>query len=136
MQSALPVRCLDGCTVVDLPAELDLDNAPGIGDQLIGLLRPEARGLVVDMSGTSFCDSTGINAVIRAYHRAREMGGWVRLVITTPSVHKVFRITSVDELIPIHASVGDAVAQAEVAASGAPKPAGEAGSAPADGAER
>lgn len=136
MQTTLPVRRLDGCIAVELPTEVDLDNAPDIGDQLVGLLNPDAPGLIVDMTGTSFCDSSGVNAVVRAYHRALEVGGWVRLVVTASSVHKVFQIVSVDQLIPIHASVGDAAAQAEVAASGVPKSVGGAGSAPADGAGR
>lgn len=108
MNASLPVRHLGACTVVKMPHEIDLDNAPTIREQLLQLLDSGASGLVIDMSGTTFCDSSGLSAVVHAHQRAETLGGWVRLVITDSHVRKVFTITSVDTLIPIHESLDDA----------------------------
>jgi anti-sigma B factor antagonist len=73
--------------------------------------------VVVDMSRTAFCDSSGLTALIQARQRARADGGELRLVITTPQVLSTFTVTGADRMFPVFASLRDALA-----AGPAPRP--------------
>jgi anti-sigma B factor antagonist len=104
--------------VICLPVEIDLVNADQVREDLLSLLNRSPSTLIVDMSGTTFCDSAGMNALVRAYKRACASGAGMRLVVTTPNVQRVLAITGVDSLVDIYLSVGAAVAAAGQAAQG------------------
>src|SRR6516164_2537044 len=72
---------INGIPVVTAPAEIDIITA---GQLRTVLLHSAAHGhaaIVVDMTGTRFCDSTGFSVLVRAHRRAVADGGGVRLVI-------------------------------------------------------
>jgi hypothetical protein len=56
---------------------------------------------------------------MRAARRARGWGSWLRLVISDPGARRVVRLVALDEVMPVHASVTDAVAAAARQASAA-----------------
>jgi anti-sigma B factor antagonist len=91
--------------VVTLPAEIDVTNADQIREALLGVVNQGAASLVADMSKTTFCDSTGVSALVRTFKRATASGGGMRLVVDSPAVHRVLSITGVDHLMPIYPSV-------------------------------
>lgn len=101
----------DGRTaVVRLPAEIDLTNADGMREALLSALNKGAVGLVVDMTATTFCDSAGITALVRAYRRADATGATMLLAATGLSVLRVFSLVGIDRLIDIHPTVDAALA--------------------------
>ena len=73
--------------------------------------------VVVDMSQTAFCDSSGLTALVQARQRTKADGGELRLVITTPQVLSTFTVTGADRMFPVFASLRDALA-----AGPAPRP--------------
>ena len=83
---------------------------------LLGLLTEEVeRGhqrIVLDMSGVSFCDSTGLGVLVQIRQRVVEGGGWLRVAAPTEAVRRALEITNLDRLIPAYATVSDAVAEA------------------------
>jgi len=52
-------------------------------------------------------DSSGLGVIVRALKRCREAENDLDLVITNERVLKVFGITGLDQVIPIHASILD-----------------------------
>ena len=102
----------DGVPVVVTPEEIDVTNAAGMR---AALLEASARGhgtLVVDMSNTQFCDSTGMHVLVRAHHRARAEGGELLLVLPATTVLRAFAITGIDRMIPNFSRLSDALAHA------------------------
>lgn len=81
--------------MVTTPEEIDISNA--------GLLREALRVatgsgqpvIVVDMSGTEFCDSTGLNVLVRALGQAGDAGSELRLVLGGTGVRRVLTVTGV-----------------------------------------
>jgi anti-anti-sigma factor len=71
----LPVQHLDGSAIAALPTEIDIVNAAAVSDALLALLDQGASGLVVDMTGTRFCDVAGVRAIVRAHRHAQSVGG-------------------------------------------------------------
>ena len=64
--ASFPVEMVGGVPVVAAPEEIDITNA---GVLRTALLQAAAHGngtLVVDMSRTQFCDSAGLNVLVRA----------------------------------------------------------------------
>ena len=60
------------------------------------------------MTATTFCDSAGITALVRASRRAEATGATMRVAAIGPSVLRVFSLVGIDRLIDIHPAVDDA----------------------------
>jgi len=101
-----------GVPVVTAPAEIDMTTA---GQLRAILLQWHTRGhvtVVVDMTGTQFCDSAGLRELVRAHKRARAEGGELRLVLPVGgAVRRVFIVTGLDRLIPHFTVLEQALAQ-------------------------
>jgi anti-sigma B factor antagonist len=112
-----PIEMVNGVPVVAAPGEIDISNA----DWLDAVLREAAaRGhatFVVDMTGTTFCASSGVGVLVRAHKRAVAEGGELRLVIpASAAVLRVFAIAGIDRVIPNFPSLYEAVVPAPATA--------------------
>jgi anti-sigma B factor antagonist len=99
-------------TVIALAGELDISSAGRVEQELA---RAEARQpsvVVLDLSGLAFMDSTGLRIVVGADARARERGGRLTVVRGPEPVHRVFRITRLDERLTMADSADEAGAAA------------------------
>jgi anti-sigma B factor antagonist len=105
-----PVRAADGISIAELSGELDLASAPGLREELLGLLRPGASRLVLDLSRVSFCDASGLAVLVGASHRARVLGGFLRLAAVSPSTDRVLHITGLHRHLSIYPTVHAAAA--------------------------
>jgi len=105
-----PVAWSGRTAVVTAAGEIDLTNAEGLRDALLSALNAGALGLVVDMTATTFLDSAGITALVRAARRASASDATVRLAVTASPVLRVLNLVGIDQLIEVHPSVTAAVA--------------------------
>lgn len=124
-----------GVPVVVTPQEIDITNAAAMRTVL---LEASARGhgtLVVDMSSTQFCDSTGLHVLVRAHKRARAEGGELLLVLPSTTALRAFAITGIDRMIPCFSRLEDALAHAPAVRPADGSPA-LAGSEPAESPSR
>lgn len=96
--------------MVTATGEIDLTNAESLRNELLSALNAGALGLVVDMTATTFIDSAGVTALVRASRRAAAAEATVRLAVTAPAVLRVLNLVGIDQLIQVHPSVTDAVA--------------------------
>ncbi|MGW6413661.1 STAS domain-containing protein [Streptomyces sp. NPDC055055] len=80
-----------GTVVLLLSGELDHDTAGPLRDALRDATA--AARLVVDCSGLRFCDSTGLNLLLRARLRLVAAGGRIDLSGLRPPVARMFEIT-------------------------------------------
>ena len=106
---ALSVRRIDGYAIVTISGEIDIARAPALREQLIGLLRPGASRLVVDLSGVTFCDASGLAVLVGVARRIGLLGGVLRLAAPTPLVSTVLRLTGLDSRFEIFAAVPEAI---------------------------
>ena len=97
--------------VVVAVGEIDVYTAPTLDAELSRLTGDGRTDLVVDLSRVDFLDSTGLAVLVKTLKRVREGDGRLAVVVTSDRVAKVFRITGLDGLIPLHGSVADAVAE-------------------------
>lgn len=102
------IRRAGSQAVITMPAEIDAANADQVRQALLSAARPEVPVLIIDMTGTTFCDSSGVHAVITAYRQAAETGTQLRLVATT--VRRIFTVVGADQLMPIYPALDAALA--------------------------
>ena len=107
-----PVRLERGIPVVAAPAEIDITTAGLLRTTLLAARANGRHALVVDMSGTHFCDSAVLNVLVRAHQQAEAEGCEVRLVMSGTDVLRIFVVTGIDRVIPIFASLDEALGRA------------------------
>lgn len=103
------IRRKDGYTIVTLSGEIDTARAPVLRAQLLGIPRPGASRLVVDLSAVTFCDASGLAVLVGLARRAGLLGGVVRLAAPAPLTSRVLRITGLDSWFEIFADVPKAI---------------------------
>lgn len=81
--------------------EVDLTSAPALAGRALALLEDRPSQLVVEMSGVTFCDSAGINALFRVYARAEEMGARLVLKSLNAPVYRVLDVTGASTVLSI-----------------------------------
>ena len=96
--------------MVTAAGEIDITNAERLRDALLSALNAGALGLVVNMTATTFLDSAGVTALVRASRRAAASEASVRLAVTAPAVLRVLDLVGIDQLIEVHPTVTEAVA--------------------------
>jgi anti-sigma B factor antagonist len=97
-------------TIAELHGELDITCSPALRDQLLGLLRRSSSRLVVDLSGVTYCDASGLAVLVGTERRARLLGGSLRLAAVPPQVDEVLHITGLDRHLDVFPSVQAATA--------------------------
>ena len=117
--TGFPVEMVHGVATVTTPEEIDITNTDELRAALQQAGSDGSGTLVVDMSGTRFCDSAGLHALVDAHKRALSDGGQVLLAAPGPAVLRIFEITGVDQVLPRFAGVDEALAHLAAAGSGA-----------------
>ncbi|MBK9738763.1 MAG: STAS domain-containing protein [Actinobacteria bacterium] len=97
-------------TIVTASGELDAYSAPALQAQVDPASQRPAASLVVDLSDVGFIDSTGLGVLVATLKHVREAGGTLDVVAVAPRVLKVFAITGLDAVIPLHATLDAALA--------------------------
>jgi anti-sigma B factor antagonist len=101
-----------GTAVVTAAGELDVHTAPALQAELDRLSQRPDAPLVVDLSAVGFIDSTGLGVLVTTLKHVREAGGTLDVVVTAARVHKVFALTGLDVVIPLHDTLDGALRQA------------------------
>jgi anti-anti-sigma factor len=100
--------------VVTAAGEIDLTNAECLRDSLMSAFNAGAAAVVVDLTATTFLDSAGVTALVRASRRATASEAALRVAVTAPSVLRVLNLVGIDQLVPVHPSLAEALASLTV----------------------
>ena len=85
---------------VRLAGDLDVASA----DELAWVLEEaekKSSKLVLDLQSVAFIDSTALGALVGSTRRLRDRGGDLRLIVSSPHVMRVLRVTNLDSLIVV-----------------------------------
>jgi anti-sigma B factor antagonist len=86
---------------LDLAGELDLATAGLFSEQVGQALAGGATELVVDLAGVTFCDSTGVDALVKARALAERHGARLGAVNAHGVTRRSMEITGVLELLSV-----------------------------------
>jgi anti-sigma B factor antagonist len=85
--------------VVCLTGELDLDSRSSVEAALSALPAGSPGHIVLDMSGLTFCDCSGLAVLVAAAARQADGGGSLRLVNATGQVARMITLCELDDLL-------------------------------------
>ncbi len=101
----------DGILVARVVGEVDLANVEDMESEIAVAIKPEMRGLVLDLRPTTYLDSTGIRMIFHLAQRLQDRRHDLRLVVDADTlVHRVLAVTQMHDVVPIDASVEAAFA--------------------------
>jgi anti-sigma B factor antagonist len=95
--------------VISLSGEVDLYTAPEFKQKLLEVIGQGGNKVVVDLSNTTFIDSTTLGVLVGGVKRLRPNGGQLTLVCDDRNITKIFEITGLDKVFPIYASRAEAM---------------------------
>ena len=86
--------------LVGLDGELDHCCAQSVRRELDSMLRdPTVRQLILDFSGLTFMDSSGIGVILGRYRVLRERGGSMGVIHMNDHVSRIFHMSGMDRVI-------------------------------------
>jgi anti-sigma B factor antagonist len=88
--------------------EIDASTSSALHERLVSLVAEGARDIIVDLTGTSFLDATGVDALVRAFKLLSAHQG--RLAIVCPHDHlvKVLEVSALARDVPVYGTVEEA----------------------------
>jgi len=98
----------DGAVIVELVGELDLYNAHLVREQLFAAAKGGPERLVVELSGVTFIDSTGLGVLIEA---RTCMANRRAFLLVSPGVEtrRALEISGLDRHFAVHDSLDEAL---------------------------
>ncbi len=88
--------------------KLDATNAPELKAELVILNKNGVNSIVMDMSGTKYCDSSGLSAILTANRLCKDSNGNFALCGLNDNVLKMVQIAQLDKVLLIASDVESA----------------------------
>ncbi|MEO5875438.1 MAG: STAS domain-containing protein [Streptosporangiaceae bacterium] len=89
----------EGRALVTARGSIDLHSSESLRECLTGLIDEGEPEVIVDLTAVDFCDSSGLNVLVRAYKHARARGSSVIVTGAYGRVENVLRTTGLDRFL-------------------------------------
>jgi anti-sigma B factor antagonist len=99
----------DGTHVVSVVGEIDLFTAPEFKQRVSAPIDAGRTRLIVDLTETTFIDSSSLGVLIGAHRRLRRLNGSMVIVVRGEPILKTFRITGLDGVFTIVPTLDEAL---------------------------
>ena len=109
----------DDTHVVSVTGEIDLFTAPEFKQRMSAPIDEGRSNLVVDLSRTTFIDSSSLGVLIGAHRRLKLRGGSLVVVCDDEAIAKTFKITGLDGVFTLAPTIEAALADDSAPASSA-----------------
>lgn len=93
-----------------LEGEVDVDRRPSMVADIVSRLRVNPQ-LIIDLTGVTFIDCTGLGTLLSAQAHAHEVGGELALVGPCAALSRILELTSLGEVLTLHPDLSSARAQ-------------------------
>jgi anti-sigma B factor antagonist len=100
-----------GVAVVHVRGEVDMGTVAAIDLELVSVLAEVPPAVVMDLSGTTFFASSGLQTLAELQGRAVRSGFDLRVVAPTHRIRRPIEITGLDAVLNLHDTVADALAR-------------------------
>jgi anti-anti-sigma factor len=97
------IRPGSAVATVEVGGELDLESGAYLRDLLRCIMRARGAHLAVDLSGVTFIDCSGVNALLASWRDARGLGGWLRVVEASRCVRRLVDLTGLQRALGVTA---------------------------------
>jgi len=98
----------DRTQILRVQGELDLATADSLYRRGRTAIGRHTRLLLLDLSGLSFCDASGLSAFVRIANEAEAAGCGYGLIAPQPLIAKMLRITGLHQRLQVFATSDEA----------------------------
>lgn len=91
--------------------KLDASNASDLKSELVLLNKKGVNSMVIDLSSTKYCDSSGLSAILVANRLCKDTNGKFVLCGLQPNVSKMISISQLDKVLTIYKNLEEATSQ-------------------------
>lgn len=105
-------RIEDGIFLIEVEGELDLYSSAELMRTVENVVARDASAVVVDLSRTTFIDSTGLSVLVAGTKLMRTRGDAFHLAGTTPATTAALTSAGLESFFSLSPTVADAVALA------------------------
>jgi anti-anti-sigma factor len=96
-----------GFHVLRVLGEVDIATIGQLGDS-IESLEPKDLGLIVDLTGTDFMDSSGLRMLLSTHSRYHSEGRGFKVAVSGGPIARLLDVTGLLEHLEVHESVEEA----------------------------
>jgi stage II sporulation protein AA (anti-sigma F factor antagonist) len=100
----------DSIGIAHLSGDVDITQAGAVREQLLGAIRNDDLGLVVDLTDARYIDSVGVSLLFELAERLT--GRQLRFAVVVPHeglVERVLKIVDLDSVAEVHRELRDAL---------------------------
>ena len=97
--------------LIHVQGDVDMLTSPDLRDRLVPFFRPDIKGIVVDLSGVNFMDSSGIATLVEGLQWSRKQEREFVLAAPGQTVMNALSLTKLDKIFTIKPDSRDAVAE-------------------------
>jgi anti-sigma B factor antagonist len=98
-----------GTTILKFEGSLDALTVPEVRPQVDLLVERGGIRVVVDMTGVSTIDSSGVAIIVSLFKRLRSLGGAVRVAGVNGQPKEIFHFLRLEQALAIFPTVDDAL---------------------------
>jgi anti-sigma B factor antagonist len=106
----------NGIHVIAVSGEIHVTTAPEFSARLNDAIE-DAGGVVLDMTEVAFIDSTGLSVLLNGLRRVTRANGRLALVVSNPTVLRLFEVTKLESTFDIQPSLDRAIERVRTAAA-------------------
>jgi len=92
---------INDVAVCILDGEVDINTSPELRKACDLLIKNNEKKVLIDLSGATYIDSSGLATIIEMFQRLKKTGGHLRLSSMSEKVKNVFEITKLYKLFEI-----------------------------------
>ena len=101
----------DDVSVATLSGAIDISNVADLSTALEASVPQAAIGLIVDLSQTTYLDSSGIHLLFQVGKQLGRRRQEIRAVVPrTSPIMRVLELVAFERMVPLHATLDDALA--------------------------
>jgi anti-sigma B factor antagonist len=91
--------------VIGVAGRVTAATAPDLRAAIRRLVEAGRPEIVIDLSGVSFLDSSGLAALVSGLKATREAAGWLRVAAVREEVRSIFTLTMLDRVFSLYPDV-------------------------------
>jgi len=105
-------------TVVTAVGDIDIATSEHLRECLDAVVDRHEHHIVLDLTRVLFVDSTFLGVLVGTRNRLQPVDGRISVVCSHPPVVKIFRMTGLDQVFTLHATLEDVLRRSTPVALG------------------
>ncbi|MFG2001172.1 STAS domain-containing protein [Spirillospora sp. NPDC048911] len=108
-EAGMTLERAPGHVLIGIRGELDIASTPDLRGPLYAALRDPGPLVVIDLSGVTFCDVSGLALLVGARRRTRPHDVSIVLAAPRPQLERLLSLTGLKRAFTIRRSVREAI---------------------------